>query len=340
LEEVRDRLGADYVLSGTYGVRANAVELRTEFADARSGTVLWRRDFKENINAILSSSTELVGEIVAATGASILNRELDRARSRPLETLENYALLMAAINLSHRTTPASFAQARVLLQLLVERLPAHPLPLAWLAKWHVFRVNQGWSDDLEADAQLALDFATQAIDSDPSCAIALTVDAWANLSLRKRFDVADQRFQQAVEANPSDSIAWLLKGMMHAFRGEGRTAVASAQRAIHLSPLDPRRSYYDSLAATAHLSAGNFKSAIELAERSLRVDRLHASTLRALAIAQFLSGREDDARSTVAALLRVDPTSTVARYLRRHPAAAFATGRLWAETLGKAGLPE
>ncbi len=339
LEEVRDRLGADYVLSGTYAVRANTVSLGTEFADARSGTVLWRRNSRENINAILSSSTELVGEIVAATGASILNRELDRARSRPLETLQNYALLMAAINLSHRTTPASFAQARVLLQLLMERLPAHPLPLAWLAKWHVFRVNQGWSDNLEADAQLALDFATQAIESDPSCSIALTVDAWANLSLRKRFDVADQRFQQAVEANSSDSIAWLLKGMMHAFRGEGRIAVASAQRAIHLSPLDPRRSYYDSLAATAHLSAGNFKSAIELAERSLRVDKLHASTLRALAIAQFLSGREDDARRTVAALLRVDPTSTVSRYLRRHPAAAFATGQLWAETLGKAGLP-
>ena len=127
---------------------------------------------------------------------------------------------------------------------------------------------------------------------------------------------------------------------MHAFKGQGRAAVTAARRAIRLSPLDPRRSYYDSLAATASLSAGDFKHAIELAERSLRVDRLHLSTLRALAIAQFLSGREEDARQTVATLLHLDPTLTVSKYLSRHPAAEFATGQLWAETLGNAGLPK
>ena len=194
LEELRERLHANYVLSGTYNIRGNNIELQAEFADARSETVLWRREFKDNIGAILSGSTELVGDIVAAISASVLMRELDRARSRPLETLENYSLLMAAINLSHRTSPGSFAQARSLLELLVERLPSHPLPLAWLAKWHVFRVNQGWSENRASDAQHALDCATRAIESDPTCSIALTVDAWANLSLRRRFDIADQRF--------------------------------------------------------------------------------------------------------------------------------------------------
>lgn len=339
LQEFRERLSANYVLSGSYRVRGNSLELRAEFADAHSETVLWRQAFKESINAVLTGSTELVGEMAAQICASVLARELDRARTRPLETLENYSLLMAAINLSHRTSPGSFAQARGLLQLLVERLPSHPLPLAWLAKWHVFRVNQGWSDDRAGDSQRALDYATRAIESDPTCSIALTVDAWANLNLRKRFDIANQRFEQAVEANPNDSMAWLLKGTMHAFEGKGDTAVAAAQRAIRLSPLDPRRSYYDSLAATAHLSAGNFTRSIELAERSLRADRLHLSTLRALAIAQQLSGRVEDARRTVGTLLRLDPKLTVGSYLSRHPAADYSTGKLWAETLGHAGLP-
>jgi tetratricopeptide (TPR) repeat protein len=128
--------------------------------------------------------------------------------------------------------------------------------------------------------------------------------------------------------------------MMHGFVGEGEKAVASAERAVRLSPLDPRRSYYDSLAASAYVSAGQYERAIELAQRSLRLDRSHASTLRALAVSQFLSGRADEARATVREILQLDPSLTVTKYLSRHPAAAFATGRLWAKTLGEAGLPQ
>jgi hypothetical protein len=68
----------------------------------------------------------------------------------------------------------------------VERLPLHPVPLAWLAKWHVFKINQGWSQDRDADAQVALQCATRADRIDPVSSIALTVDAWANLSLGRR----------------------------------------------------------------------------------------------------------------------------------------------------------
>jgi adenylate cyclase len=49
--------------------------------------------------------------------------------------------------------------------------------------------------------------------------------------------------------------------------------------------------------------------------------------LRVIAIAQWRLGFGDDARRTVARLLRLDPGLTVARYLERTPAAPFATGR-------------
>jgi tetratricopeptide (TPR) repeat protein len=165
------------------------------------------------------------------------------------------------------------------------------------------------------------------------------VDAWANLSVRRRFDTAAAKFEHALEVNPNDSTAWLLRAMMYCFVGDDTKAVQSADRAIRLSPLDPRRSYYDSLAASAYGSAGHYDKAIELAQRSLRLDRSHASTLRTLAISQFRSGRVEDARKTVREILTLDPTLTVTKYLSRHPAAEFATGKLWAKILGEAGLP-
>ena len=62
--------------------------------------------------------------------------------------------------------------------------------------------------------------------------------------------------------------------------------MASADKAIELSPFNPLRHYYDALACTAAVAARRLPRAIELASRALRVNRDHLPTLRALTIAQ------------------------------------------------------
>ena len=125
-------------------------------------------------------------------------------------------------------------------------------------------------------------------------------------------------------------------------RSKGKVKVLWEQRSVRCGcqPLDPRRSYYEALASAAANSAGKYERATELAQRSLRVNSLHASALRNLAIAQVHSGRVQEARETVGALLRIEPSLTVSAYLRRNPAAGFASGKRWAEALRVAGLPE
>jgi len=55
--------------------------------------------------------------------------------------------------------------------------------------------------------------------------------------------------------NPSHALGWLYLGTVNAFMGEGKAAVDAIRRAIELSPLDPQRYYFESLGATAELSA-------------------------------------------------------------------------------------
>ena len=109
--------------------------------------------------------------------------------------------------------------------------------------------------------------------------------------------------QFAVEVNHSDSLAWLLKGITHAFIDQPKQAVEAVERALKLSPIDPRRSYYEALAAGAFACTDQHERTIELAQSSLRANRLHASPLRALATAQWYSGREEAARDTVRRLI-------------------------------------
>lgn len=338
--EVSAHLNATYVLSGAYRVSGGQLSLSAELAEAKSSRVVWTKDLKGHVAGIVSGKDELIHRVVVEVSAAVMARELQRAQSQALPTLESYTLLMGAISLMHRLSAQDFDRARQMLETLTDRAPRRAIPQAWLAKWHVMRVWQGWSDDPKNDAQLALDCTKRALDADAHCSLALVVDGLVHTNLLKKLDVAQDRYDLALRVNPNDSLAWLLKGTLHAFKGEGKAAVKDTRRALRLSPLDPIRYYYDSLAATAALSAGRYERAIELANRSLRANRTHTSTFRVMAIAQWQLGRHEDARKTVGELLRLEPTLTVTKWFERSPSSAFETGKVWFSVLRNAGVPE
>jgi adenylate cyclase len=340
LAEINAHLKADYVLSGVYRVDRSQIRLDAELAEAESAHVVWSRRYTDQISGILGGERELIGHVVSDACSAIISCELRRAQSQALPTLKSYTLLMAAITLMHRLSPQDFQQARNLLQTLSERATRQSIAHAWLADWHVLRVQQGWSDDPGRDAQLALQCTRRALDNDPQCSLALAIDGFVHTNLLKRFDIAQERYDLAIQTNPNDSLAWLLKGTMHAFMGNGTLAVDCTQRALKLTPLDPHRYFYDSLAATACNAAHQYEDGLVLAQRSLRANRTHTSTLRSLAVAQWQLGLEEDARKTVQELRRLEPTLTVARYLERTPAAPYSTGKEWSNALRKAGLPD
>ncbi len=340
IEEVSRYLTANYVLSGAYRKVGSKLRINVELASSESGAVVWSEAMEGNALAIVSGKDNVVDDIVTAVSMAIVSRELQRAQTHPLPTLESYTLLMGAIALMHRLSRKDFDRSREMLVALTERLPRQAIPWAWLAKWHVLRVQQGWMNDPSTDAQFALDFCRRALNADPQCSLALVMSGLVHTNLLRQLDTAQENYELALRTNPNDGLAWLLKGTLHAFKGEGAVAVRDTQRALRLSPLDPHRYFYDSLAATAALSAGHYKRAIELANLSLRANRTHTSTFRALAIAQWQAGLHNDARKTVTELLRLEPSLTISRYRERHPTAGFETGKIWSTALQEAGVPQ
>lgn len=340
IEEVSRYLTANYILSGAYRKVGSKLRLNVELASSEPGTIVWSDSMEGNAQALVSGRDGVVDNIVTSVGMAIMSRELQRAQTHPLPTLESYTLLMGAIALMHRLSRKDFDRSREMLVALTERLPRQAVPWAWLAKWHVLRVQQGWFNDPETDSQFALDFCRRALQADPQCTLALVVSGLVHTNLLRQLDVAQENYELALRINPNDGMAWLLRGTLHAFKGEGAVAVHDTQRALKLSPLDPHRYFYDSLAATAALSAGHYKRAIELANHSLRANRTHTSTFRALAIAQWQCGLQAEARKTVEELLRLEPGLTVTRYRERHPSALFETGKIWSQALQEAGVPQ
>lgn len=339
VEDIRTHLGATYILSGNCRSAGTKLALFVELIESKSGHIVWADNIKGEVHGLFGSDDELIARLVAAVSSVVMTRQLEQARGQSLPTLEGYTLLLGAVALMHRNSPSDFERARQMLEHLVERSRRHPLPHAWLAKWHVLRVQQGWAGDSVKEARLALDCTKQALDNEPDCALALTAEGFVYTNLLRELDTGAQRYEQALSVNPNESLAWLLKGTLHAFRGEGELAVTGTEKALKLSPLDPLQYFYYSLAATAANSAGQYSRALELITLSLRANRTHTSSLRTLAVAQVNLDQLEQAKKTVIELLRLEPNLTVRGYLARSPSTQYDIGKTWSAALQKAGLP-
>ncbi len=337
--EIARSLSADFVVSGRYWVAAGRMRLQVELADATSSQVLWTQALDDQALAVLQPDSALVQQVVSGVVQAVYAREMAHLRGTALPDLASHTLLLAAINLLYRLSPRDFALARSALETLHQRAPRHAAPLAWLARWHLFRVVQGWSDNRDADGRLALDHANHALDLDPDSSLALTMLGNVNTSYLKDLDRAEWLYDQALARNPNESLAWLQKGNARSFRGDGATALQCAKRAVSLSPLDPASHFYLTILASAALTAHDYPLAIESASAAAAQNQSHLSTHRILAIALAMSGRLDEARVSVRRVLMLQPDLTVGHYLAHSPASGLPLAAEFAQALHAAGLP-
>ncbi|HLH87549.1 MAG TPA: hypothetical protein VKX28_03745 [Xanthobacteraceae bacterium] len=336
---VRSRLNVDYCVAGTLRVGDGEIVLDADFLDAVSGRILWTRQFAGPMASFLGRSAEGVGEIVTAVGRAVADDAIVHVTGRRPADLEDHRLLLAGVGLMHHPSLRDFARSRELIEEALRRAPNAAEAHAWCGKWHILSVFNGWSTDPAKDTQRALDCTARALDISPDNAFCLTIDGFAHNNLLRRMDIAGTRYDAALQRNPNESLAWLLSGALHAFRDEAGAAVAAAEKARRLSPIDPFQYFYESLGATALLSAGRYAEALDLAERSIERHDRHVSTLRAKITALHYLDRPAEARAVAVQVLRRHPAFTVDGYLRGHPAAEHDLGRRVATALRAAGVP-
>lgn len=333
-------LAAGFLLTGSYRPTSSGLSLTVHLQDARRGTVLRSMCMEAGMHEAFAPAESLGSRIAQEVAHAVFQHAVQECRSKPLPELESYSVLMGAISLMHRAAPREFDRARAMLEHLVQRQACVGIAAAWLAKWHVLRVVQGWSLDPSADARLALDCVARSLEEDSRDALALSIGGLVHAYLRKDLNTAGQLYEQAIVANPSEPLAWLFSATRHAYLGHGTDAEEAGERALRLSPIDPLKYFFDSLVATAALANSNWERSVALSERSLKANRTHASTWRTLAIALVMMNKVDEARAAVQRLLSIEPGLTVSGFKERFPGRDGPLAGPFAEALRTAGVPD
>ncbi len=339
MQDVESRLGASFVLSGSYIASGGKILIIAELADARTTQIVWAERVSGDTDDLLQAQSELLNSLAASTSRALIDAEIQQSLVQPMPRLDSSSLLLGGISMMHRSSVRDFDRSRQALDALIERHGRIATPRAWLAKWYIMRIIRGLSDSPHRDTQLALEQTKKALDSEPENALTLAVEGYAHCQLLGNVEETNSRLARAIQANPNEPMAWLFKSVASSMWGSAPDSVNEAEYARALSPIDPLGYYFDLLTAAALLADNAHERAIDYAKRSLKLNRHHSPTLRVLLTAQTEVGLLAEAGDTLRALHKEEPHLTVSAYLSMGSSSSVTRQRC-AAALRKLGLPE
>ncbi len=338
--EVAQSLDVNYIVRGSMWREGDQVRVTYALASVRTEEMLDSGSMGASVGSWSTDHLMLAKELASRVTQCLLQHSCESVAHHPLPNSQGYALLLAAISLTHRQSVSAFMQVPTILEHLIQRHPRHTLPHAWYAKWHVLSLAQGWTNNPAWSIERARSSAIRGLDLDPGNATALAIYGLVKAFADRKFDDALDAYDSALASNPNESLALLFRSAALAYTDQGKESVSYAHAAIARTPLDPIRYYYENFAMTAALAAGRYELAVAHGEESFRLNRHHASTLRLLAVSHALQGDMSRGKYMAQLMLRHEPAFSLDTFRKRSPASDAPYFGEFLRALRSLGIPE
>jgi len=257
-------------------------------------------------------------------------------RRRP-ENLTAYDFYLRALPHFYLATREGLAEAIRLAHCALELDPRFDFVAALAGHCHMLNVVLGYAIDPQFDRKEAVRLVRLALSIDDGDAEML-----ARASIVSAFMVGDREGEiemadRAVALNPNSFSTWNSRGHVYRLAGMPEEAIWSFERAIRMSPVDPRLHMTLCGIGMGLVELRRFDEAIVAAKKAQRQNPSYGPTLRCLAAAFAHLGRDPEAREAAARVLEVDPAFTISAWIAR---GGQKSAKLMIEGLRKAGLPE
>lgn len=338
--ELAAQLQAQYILQGSVRRAGEQLRIAAHLVEAADGTQIWGASF-DGTHADVFAFQDQITETVATQIAPMIEvAEIGRSRRERPTSLAAYDLYLRAMSLLYAETSQANAQAIGLLDQAVALEPDNAVYLS-RASWALeHRITMGWTAHGPDDRTRCLDLAERGLAHAHGDARVMAHCAMSLLHLGQGRDRAMAILDRAISLNPNNALALLAAAVASLHIGSLDDAIGLFRRVIALSPGDPMLYIAYSGMGHAELAQGDPALALALATQSMALNPDFDAMLWVMAAAQVQLGRIVEARDTVARLLILSPTATVARIRAAQP--SYDPQRMAAilDGLRSAGLPE
>lgn len=334
VREVGRELGVRYVVEGSLRKAGNRLRICGQAARADTGAHLWVERYDYDLIDVFAAQDEMTARIVSALVPTLERAEIERARRKPVQSLDAYDLYLRALAAHRAASQSSNEEARTLIRHAL-MLDPYFVPALVLAEASVAAgVAKGWlpPEALASalrDARLAVELAPE--DADALAALALRTAAVTGDG-----DQALVLARRATVANPYSTSVWCKSGYACLYAGKHQQALDLFRHSQRLG-LDDDEGW--SGIGYALIGIGRDHEAIEAARRAAHHNPGSTDALLILAAGLALADHGDEAALAIRRLLKLDATCSIGAARRRFGLSAMGGVRL-CEGLSRAGLAE
>jgi TolB-like protein len=314
MSEIANELGVRYLIEGSVRRSARRLRISANLVDAGTGGTIWSRPFDGDVDDLFDFQGEIATSVAATVGPQIQQAEISRVRERPTASLSAYDRVLQGLALLHTFDISDFNRAGDFFRRAIELDPRYAHAHAHLAWWHNLRIGEAWSDTEAEDRKMASELARRAVTLDPHDSMVLSVGGHVESFLNKRYGVALDLFDRALQRNPSSAAAWARSATTLAYLGRGEEALERVRRATRLSPYDPHEFSFYTTEGMAEFVLQNYERAIRVLLEARRLSPGYRPPVRMLTAAAALGGDIDLARQQAADLLMMEPNFSIARF--------------------------
>jgi adenylate cyclase len=308
IKKVGEELGVRYVLEGSVRKSGRRVRVTAQLIRADSGHHIMAERYDRDLTDLFELQDEIVTAIAGRIEPEILKFERERIAEQPQLNEDAYELYQRGMWHHYRHNKPDNIEAQAYFRRALAIDPHYPQATAALAIAVCNAGYLGWADNAERNYEESFEVGQRAVALDaryPNAHFALGLTCMYT----HRSNRAMAEMRQAIEFNPSFAAAQAILGHILTYAGRPEETIALVEKAIRLSPNDPRLFIWLPALAAAHYQLGHYEQAVEIGRRSWSLNRNWPTGLTYVVAGLGQLGRVDEARAALITYQELRPTN-------------------------------
>jgi adenylate cyclase len=338
VKQVSEELGVQYVLEGSVQKAGDRIRVTAQLIDALTGDHLWAERYERDLKDIFALQDEITLKIL--TGVRVKLTEGGEVSSsekyyRGKKGLDCYLKIMEGNDYAERRNIKDNNLARQVAEEAIAMCPAVPTAYLLMANIHAIDYWIGSTKSPQGSVEKGIVMAQKALALDGNLAEAHGLLAFLYTQKREH-DKGIAEGERAVTLSPGEATVLGNYAMSLNFGGRPEEAIPLLKKAIRLNPVGSPVIYQQ--LGNAFLYTERYDEAATAYRKAIQLAPNFQWHHAMLAASYGMMGREQEARTEVAEVLRINPKFSLDYFVKTTPQKDQAIKEKTINALRKAGF--
>jgi len=338
VKQVSEELGVRYVLEGSVQRSGDRIRINAQLIDALTGRHIWAERYDRDLTDLFTLQDEITMKILTAIQVKLTGGEQVSSSEKYFKGkkgLDCYLKYLEGSSYLQAYNIDGARGGRRLAEEAVEMCPENPKTYLLMSWVNYLEYWLGIGKSPQESIEKGIDLAQKALALDASLP-----EAHGYLSLfyalKREYDKSIAEGERAVALEPGGAHRHVQYGISLQTGGRPEEAIQVLQKAIRLNPLGESSNFL--YLGHAYRATGRFEEAVSEYKKALQRSPDNIFAHLGLAATYSMMGREQEARSEAAEVLRLNPKFSVDSYAKRLTLKDQSTLDNFMNALRKAGL--